>query len=347
MFDKITPQIVNMINDLMDHRWQMQNKDASAEEDEYGYPFEPDNVISTEPLAFYESAMRLQTLAAELYSYVYKLNRHSPQFIKASSLLEKLVRQLGICCITVAALEQEGNNFSMLDGLTISWLRSITAFNVRKCYSAFMEQREIGVFRGHVTDLSIRWSALDKRLTATEKKIENIRNGSVRIAPFGDDRSSAGAISKESADKNDSGTSSVLSEARSFPVDKSVFTDNKENREPSGCGISEMINEPAGSEPVQETTDVQVPEPASVQTPADINNAAVSEDYSAPVIRSPENGPEPAGSDDCEPTDSELSGGVSIPDLSEWIIRRFIEKNFQAQNAKDHPSGHSGSAPPC
>ena len=342
MFDKMTPQIINMINDFMDHRWRMQNKDASAEEDEYGFPFEPANVISTEPLGFYESAMRLQTQATELYSYVYTLNRHSPLFIKASALLEKLVRQLGICCITIAALEQEGNKFEMLDDLTISWLRSITAFNVRKCYSAFMEQREIGVFRSHIMDLSIRWTALDKRLTATENKIEIIRNGKIRIAPFGDIHVSSEKFSEESSGKKVPGTASSLSEARPFSVDKSVFSENIENRGAPGSDTPAMTNEFINPAPVQAETAAHDPEPASDQTAVNFNNIAVPECPASPDTPITEDNI----SDDAAPVNSEGPDSVLIPDLSEWLIRRLIENNFRTQNEMDLPTDQTGSASP-
>lgn len=225
--DEMTVQICNMLDDLM-NRAMLRKVDgkSEAEADIYGFPFEPNHAISMEPLGFYESTLRLKTEANEMFRFIGKLNRHSPLYTKASSLMEKLTRQLGVCCITKAVLEQEGNDFELLDGLTISWLRRITAFNVRKCYSAFMEDREKNCFLSSVLDLSIRWTALDKRLIATEEKIEKIKAGKMKTDPT-DNKTTlkdSGCIAPDSSAciHEDMDNMRSLTAARAFSADKSA-----------------------------------------------------------------------------------------------------------------------------
>ena len=317
--DGLTPQIIGMIDDLMDHRWRMKDHSVNAgETDEYGFPFEPDHLISAAPLGFYESAMRLQTQASELYSYVYSLNRHSPLFAKASALLEKLVRQLGICCITKAVLEQEGSRFEMLDGLTVGWLRSVAAFNVRKCYSAFMEDRELNVFNGSVMDLSIRWTALDKRLTATGDKIEKILAGKI-----GSDLSGTSAV-QNAADEDaalgekpvPAAGSAFAETARALPVDRDAVRAARK-QEASG-----QADDPA---------DAVTPDAAPKGTPS-----VSSVPTCCPVQEIPYSNIDEI-SDSCaepEPYGAEDSGDESDPaetGVPEWLIRRMfgVEPDFQ------------------
>lgn len=225
--DKMTVQICDMIDDLMTRSWRMKNNGkADAEADIYGYPFEPDNAISAEPLGFYESALRLKTEANELFGFIHKLNRHSPLFLKASSLMEKLIRQLGVCCITRAVLEQEGNDFDLLEGLTISWLKRIAAFNVRKCYAAFMEDREMNRFHSAVLDLSIRWTALDKRLSATEEKIEKIKSGKIR-ADLPDKALPLSEAGAPEAHPEQTSEMTSLASPRAFSVDRAALAETE------------------------------------------------------------------------------------------------------------------------
>lgn len=366
MVNKMSPQIIHMIDELMEKSWQMQNNADDAAADEYGYSFEPDDVISAEPLDFYESAMLLQSQAADLYRLVCLFNRHSPLFVKVSSLMEKVVRRLGVFCITKAVLEQDGNDFRMLDKLNVGWLRSITAFNVRKCYAAYMEDRRNNCFPGDVMDLSFRWNVLDKRLIATEEKIGKIKAGTVSVSTDHGERSvSAGTAGPvPDAEGSASGVFTALSGARAFPVDKAAVSLNRQTIEPEsdpcdeprdpdslskdGSSVEcEISGNMAGSESEPYAQDDAV-------FPAGVNNT------DAPDASDPDEA-STAEKDRAEP---DLSGLVEeselpdvlypensfyagpVPNLSDWVIRHFVEKHYPSSRPEKLTGDRERAASP-
>ena len=179
---EMTQDVMQIIEDLQMTRYERkQNGDGEAEKDCYGYPFEPDCAFSTKPLEFVETAMRLDIEAMEMFSELSRLNRFSPLYYRLSGQFEKLLRQLGSFCITKAVIEQQENEtFELLQDLTIEKLRKMAAFNFRKCFAAFMDSRSRGAYNADAFGFSIRWSALDKRLIATEEKIGKIKSSANR-----------------------------------------------------------------------------------------------------------------------------------------------------------------------
>ena len=181
----MTSDVLQIIDDLQRMQTKQQNDADDIGRDSCGYAFEPFDAFSTKPLEFVETAMRLHIEALETFSMLRTLNRHSPLYYRLSGQFEKLLRQLGSCCITKAVIEkQENEPFELLQDLTIDTLREMTAFNFRKCFAAFMDSRCAGKFNTSAFDLSVRWSALDKRLIATDEKIRNqkseIRNAALK-----------------------------------------------------------------------------------------------------------------------------------------------------------------------
>ena len=174
---EVTREILKVFEDL--ERMQIKQKQngvGEAARDAYGYAFEPYDAFSTKPLEFIETALRLDIEAREMFAMLRTLNRHSPLFYKLSGEFEKILKLLGSCCITKAVLEkQENESFELLQDLTIDRLREMTAFNFRKCSASFMDSRACGKTNLEAFSLSVRWSALDKRLIATGEKIGRIR----------------------------------------------------------------------------------------------------------------------------------------------------------------------------
>ena len=344
MVNNTTPQIIHMIDKLMEQSWQMQNNASDAAEDGFGFSFEPDNVISAEPLDFYESAMLLQSQTADLYRLVCSLNRHSPLFVKVSSLMEKVVRHLGVFCITKAVLEQDGNDFRMLDKLNIGWLRSITAFNIRKCYAASIEDRKKDFFPADVMDLSFRWSVLDKRLIATEEKIGKIKAGTVTVSSEHRDSS----VSVSSAEKAENagaaaGETPALSEARAFPVDKAAVSLNRQKNEPEPAQRDELRvpdSFPAGEYSDGNKTsagtanagampsgrmDDALPSGLTGNVRPDDPDETAESSLSVADDAAPDGG-NPEMRDVLHPENGFTAG--LIPNLSDWVIRRFVEKHY-------------------
>ena len=233
---------INFEDDFMDvfygkkETGQMEQSDELMEngQDAYGYPFEPIDTYSTEPLEFIETARMLEAEAEEAFRLIRLLNRQSPMFLKISAQFEKMLNRLGIICITKAVIEQRKENTFEFDGylrgITINWLRGMAALNFRKCFDAFMEGRESSYYNQNAFALSIRWAALDKRLQATAEKIELIKTGKIKI----DCKAGSAGNADLSGDADSSGSdmnrelssekaASLTSKARALPVDKTVI----------------------------------------------------------------------------------------------------------------------------
>ena len=171
---EITQEILQVFEDLQRMKFKRQQNGAGeSDKDSFGYAFEPFDAFSTEPLEFSETALRLDIEAKEMFAMIRTLNRHSPLFYKLTGQFERLVSLLGSCCITKAMIEkQEGESFELLQDLTIGSLREMAAFIFRKCTAAFMDSRACGKSNLGAFALSVRWAALDERLTATGEKIK-------------------------------------------------------------------------------------------------------------------------------------------------------------------------------
>ncbi len=150
--------------------------------DEYGLPFEPEGCYNSAPLAFEEMVQALWIVTNNAHYAATRYNRHSPTYMLLSDYLEKNIRQLGSCCITKAVLEKSGEEFTLLDNVSLHELYCMVSLHFRKCISAYNEV----MGRGDALDMNIisrmfRWAALAERLKATEDKIQKIREGKINI----------------------------------------------------------------------------------------------------------------------------------------------------------------------
>ena len=186
--EEFNREVMNMIVDL--HEVKVQQKQWAAKAgktDKYGLAYESPDMFSMEPLGFLETTMKLPTEALETFAFAREYNRHSPLFYQMAGHLEKLLSQLGSACITKAVMDQQQKSGpemdQLLNDLTIDWLRQRTAFVFRKCYASFMESSGVLRFNQTALALSIRFSALDKRLIATAEKIEQIKSGKLKVEP--------------------------------------------------------------------------------------------------------------------------------------------------------------------
>ncbi len=286
----LNAEIVNLINELqhLDYRKKM-NRVEEAETDKYGFPFEPLEAVSTEPLGFVETAMRLHTASLELFRLVSRVSRFSPLFPRVSGRLEKMLAQLGSCCVTKAVLEQQqGEEFRFLNALTIDSLRRIAAFNLRKCHACFMESSASGFFKPEAFDLSVRWAALDRRLEATGEKIEKIKAGKISISLS--EKETPAAPRKEAAENDSARNGSVpfTEKANAFPVDKAAVREADRQR----CAESPAAEIPPADEPGNPGPSAQTPE--AEEDPA----AAAPEAEPKPVIPGCGEDPEPSYSDE-------------------------------------------------
>ena len=281
--NEITQEMLNVFDDLQ--RMQSgkeKNGIAEGAKDRYGYAFEPYDAFSTKPLEFAETALRLDIEAREMFAILRSVNRHSPLFYRLSGPFEKLISQLGSCCITKAVIEQrENDSFELLQYLTIDSLREMTAFQFRKCSAAFMDSRACGKINTEAFAFSVRWAALDKRLIATEEKIRSgkwsVAGGQQKLPVEGDQLPVDGCRLPE---KNEQ----TVAE-RDLPV--SAFAEK-------GRAFSVLPVED-GQLPVEESTQYSVPgtqqelpvdssrlpeESDGRQFPTDFSQQSESEDYS-------------------------------------------------------------------
>ena len=311
-------QVLDMIDQMMFRKFRIDNsKGPEPEVDSLGFQFEPLNAYSDEPLGFLETTMRLQTEASVLFSRSRKLNHLSPLYAKAALRLERMIRALGSCCVTKAVLEQEGRAFPMIEDVTVGWLRRMAAFSFRKCYAAFMDAHEAGAYNTAASDLSLRFSLLDKRLQATEEKIEKIRAGKVHVdlsvpaAPAGKapERSGENGADAESA----AVVPAFPERAAACPVDKGAL---RELTERSAGPLPAEDCGPAGDE---------VPDPDS--TPAE----PAPDPFPEADAGCYSDDDEPAGAKnaflDTESGIRELADYFSsgIENVPDWLIRSVVE----------------------
>ncbi|MBQ6342469.1 MAG: hypothetical protein IJI41_05045 [Anaerolineaceae bacterium] len=281
--NEMTIETMDIIDGLREMRFQQKvNAAKIGDKDKYGYAFEYSDSFGTDTLKFQETAMMLEIEANETFKIMREINRHSPLYFQMCAQLEKLISQLGSVCITKAVKEQqEGETFKLLERLTIQRLREMTAFNFRKCYQSFLESQAALVYNASALGFSIRWSALDKRLLATEEKIEKIKTGKLKIdisAPqekLADqlkdqaeaaDASAAGKTAAESAQesapepsKKTENPAAFVSKGRAFSVDKSSF------------GNADVRISKADSEPEKDQADVNDVQSAAEVVPAAVN----------------------------------------------------------------------------
>ena len=334
--EQINMHTMQIVDDLARMRsFRKANADKQPDTDPYGFKYEPFEAFSAEPLGFLETAMRLQTEALELFGAMGTANRHSPLYIRMCSQMEKLIAQLGSCCITKAVIEhEEGEKFGFLTDLTIKRLRKITGFNFRKCYQSFMESQTLGHFNAATLNLSVRWAALDKRLIATAEKIEKINAGKVKV-DLSENKEAEKSETKasEKAEQN-AEPASFAGKARSFSIDKAMVRQNTASKtdnvppeetsvaDASACEAAPCTYPVAGKETsvpetaAEKTVSVENPNPAP-EGPSSEPNPAEHPDYGSP---------EQTESEELEPELPEaFPNEENIPYVSEALVRRMAD----------------------
>ena len=294
-------EIVNMIFEMQEQNAQQKaNVQKMGKADKYGFPFEPYDSFSTEPLGFMETAMRLETESAKVFHFMREVNRHSPLYYSMSSQLEKLLKELGSICLTKAILEQQGQEFPLLEGLTIERLREQTAFNYRKCYSSFMESMTGWRCNSSALSLSLRWAILDKRLLATAEKIEQVKAGKVRI-----DLKNPSALPQQNAD-----TAKEASQEQEAEDTAPALAPKHRAFSPDKGTLRTMLPAESGSPAGEAPTDEPVPgEAASLVLP----DATAQDETSSETTLTPQEQTDPVPD---AANESAAQDEPELPDLS-------------------------------
>ena len=315
--EAMNTEVRKMIDDLEIYKAIKQESARKAgSADQYGYPFERFDAFSDAPLDFTENAIKLYSEAGETYLLLRQINRHSPLFYQMSEQLEKLVGQLGSVCVTKAVMEkQSGKPVDYFEELTIDWLRGITAFNFRKCYKAFMESNAYLEHNVKALALSIRWSALDKRLIATAEKINKIMSGEVKIDISEKESAEKKNLVKDQGAENAETVSALSHKSSALPIDKTALRD-METEQAEGCS---------------ELTDLKQEEKLAedmIDTEANPVTEAVSDETSEPDVSVMERS---AAAEDPNINEAKkyLEETFELPDLSGAMILKLL--NFRSK----------------
>ena len=324
--EDLTANIMNMMFNLQDLKMQQKyNAAKMPEKDSYGYPFEPFDAFSTEPASFLEKAMMLDSEAVEVFKQLRELNRHSPLFYQMSSDMEKIVSQLGSVCITKAVIEQQGENSSSMDQLlaklTIDHLREWTAFNLRKCFASFMESSSVLRYNNPALNLSLRWSALDKRLLATAEKIEKIKSGLLKV----DLTDKAEELKKEVSsteqpnEKTEKNAAPLRDNGCALPVDKAAVRDSiaEAAQEVVTESDGEKIAEAEAQNPITEeipapAEETSQPEPDAIEDNTNENYLFGENEY--------DEQPLPIGNQEWM---KDMAALFSDPNLMKWAVPEY------------------------
>ena len=225
MEEQLNQEFFRMFDDIEDMRYDQQEivKNQPVR-DSYGYAFESADSFSMDELTFTETGMKLWTEADETFWLIRQFNRHSPLFIEMAQHLEKLIGQLGSFLITREVMEQRGLQILVPDTLTISRLRQMTAFVFRKSFKSYLEDLGKFCFHGEILDLSMRYTALDKRLYATNEKIRLIREGKLTVNVAADPAKPK-VQSSAPEPEEDKTPKPLPSNAAALPVDKAAVRD--------------------------------------------------------------------------------------------------------------------------
>lgn len=321
----INYEIMKMIDEHQQMRArQKANARKMGKKDSYGFPFEPTDCFGTTTLGFLETTMKMQTQALETFRLLTNINRHSPLFYKMSSELEKLIGQLGSICITKAVIEQrEGQSISLLENLTIEWLREKVAFNFRKCYASYMESMSYVYFNQTALSLSTRWAALDRRLLATQEKIEKIKAGLIKVdVNVIKDNAKVPADPEAEQNPHEKKDTALPTEGRALSVDKTAVREWDQQEQTESVSSIEETDIPN-----EDVTELPVEMAAESER---ISDVPVECEAADPTFDEPDM----AEAQAVEEIAMEENDSEELPSVSEELVRRMSEYLAQQEFLK-------------
>ena len=183
---------------------------------------ESDDEFTMDPIGFEDMTESLCRDAEVLFSMTATQNRLSEAFMTTTGNLEKLIRRLGSCCLTKAALEAGGRTLPKLEGLDIRRLYCLGSFNFRKCHASISD----GISRQQMFNISMlkmecSWFTTLQRLRSTEEKIAQIREGKISIDSL--IRQDGFCKGDPSDQKDEDSSHSEFGKAAAFPIIRSAL----------------------------------------------------------------------------------------------------------------------------
>ena len=150
---------------------------ASGEENDSALPFETIEEYIGEPNGFSDVTAKVLKKVTAVFDLAVKYNRHSSDYLKSCSQLEKGIKFLGTSCLIKFALEQKKHVFPELGQLNTANLYTMASvqFNkIDRALTEYMEQKQ--TVNDALLDMEFRYYHLMERIRATEVKLHTYRD---------------------------------------------------------------------------------------------------------------------------------------------------------------------------
>ncbi|MBQ4512561.1 MAG: hypothetical protein II969_06185 [Anaerolineaceae bacterium] len=152
-------------------------KTAQTDAESAALPFETLDEYIDDPTGFNDVTAKLWLKVNTVFDLAVKYNRHSSDYLKSLSLLEKGIKYLGSSCLQKYALELKKYVFPELAQLNTENLYKMTAIHFNKIDRALTEYiNEHQTVDDALLDMEYRYYNLMERLRATEVKLYNYRD---------------------------------------------------------------------------------------------------------------------------------------------------------------------------
>ena len=153
------------------------NKTAQTDAESAALPFETLDEYIDDPTGFNDVTAKLWLKVNTVFDMAVKYNRHSSEYLKSLSQLEKGIKYLGSSCLQKYALELKKYVFPELAQLNTENLYKMTAIHFNKIDRALTEYiNEHQTVDDALLDMEYRYYNLMERLRATEVKLYNYRD---------------------------------------------------------------------------------------------------------------------------------------------------------------------------
>ena len=152
----------------------LREAEASQADAENALPFETLDEYLGDPTGFADVTAKLFNKVKAVFDLAGKYNRHSSEYLKSLSQLEKGIKYLGVSCLQKFALEKENHVFPDLAQLNTTNLYTMAVLHFNKIDRALSEyMAEKGAVNDGLLDMEYRYYNLMERIRSTEVKINN------------------------------------------------------------------------------------------------------------------------------------------------------------------------------
>ena len=152
----------------------LREAEASQADAENALPFETLDEYLGDPTGFADVTAKLFNKVKAVFDLAGKYNRHSSEYLKSLSQLEKGIKYLGVSCLQKFALEKENHVFPELAQLNTTNLYTMAVLHFNKIDKALSEyMAEKGAMNDGLLDMEYRYYNLMERIRSTEVKINN------------------------------------------------------------------------------------------------------------------------------------------------------------------------------